>query len=118
MDGAPTVRRISAKLTESIRRSSKPTHRLSLTERTSHRHLTAVHIRGVAQSGSAPGSGPGGRRFESSRPDHSSNSALLKIRSKGYLYAGVALTASTEKFEHIILSSLAFSAESCETYSK
>ena len=28
------------------------------------------HVRGVAQSGSAPGSGPGGRRFESSRPDH------------------------------------------------
>ena len=26
--------------------------------------------RGVAQSGSAPGLGPGGRRFESSRPDH------------------------------------------------
>ena len=25
--------------------------------------------RGVAQSGSAPGLGPGGRRFESSRPD-------------------------------------------------
>ena len=27
-------------------------------------------IRGVAQPGRAPGSGPGGRRFESSRPDH------------------------------------------------
>ena len=26
--------------------------------------------RGVAQPGRAPGSGPGGRRFESSRPDH------------------------------------------------
>ncbi len=26
--------------------------------------------RGVAQSGSAPGWGPGGRWFESSRPDH------------------------------------------------
>ena len=26
--------------------------------------------RGVAQPGSAPGSGPGGRRFKSSRPDH------------------------------------------------
>ena len=26
--------------------------------------------RGVAQPGSAPGLGPGGRRFESSRPDH------------------------------------------------
>jgi hypothetical protein len=27
-------------------------------------------LRGVAQSGSAPGLGPGGRRFESSLPDH------------------------------------------------
>ena len=27
--------------------------------------------RGVAQSGSAPGLGPGGRRFESCRPDFS-----------------------------------------------
>ena len=28
-----------------------------------------VDLRGVAQSGSAPGWGPGGRRFKSSRPD-------------------------------------------------
>ena len=28
-----------------------------------------VRIRGVAQPGSAPGLGPGGRRFESCRPD-------------------------------------------------
>ena len=33
-------------------------------------------VRGVAQSGSAPGSGPGGRRFESCRPDHSIYSNL------------------------------------------
>ncbi len=33
------------------------------------------HVRGVAQSGSAPGSGPGGRRFKSSRPDHQSASS-------------------------------------------
>ena len=36
--------------------------------------------RGVAQSGSAPGLGPGGRRFESCRPDIFHNdmaSALL-----------------------------------------
>src|ERR1043165_3902202 len=32
----------------------------------SGRHL----IRGVAQPGRAPGSGPGGRRFKSSLPDH------------------------------------------------
>ena len=30
----------------------------------------SVRSRGVAQPGRAPGSGPGGRRFESSRPDH------------------------------------------------
>ena len=29
----------------------------------------AIEKRGVAQSGSAPGLGPGGRRFESCRPD-------------------------------------------------
>jgi hypothetical protein len=32
--------------------------------------LLHLKIRGVAQLGRAPGSGPGGRRFESSRPDH------------------------------------------------
>src|SRR3984957_18453516 len=30
-----------------------------------------LHRRGVAQPGRAPGSGPGGRRFKSSLPDHS-----------------------------------------------
>ena len=30
----------------------------------------ATHVRGVAQPGRAPGSGPGGRRFKSSLPDH------------------------------------------------
>ena len=28
------------------------------------------NVRGVAQPGRAPGSGPGGRRFKSSLPDH------------------------------------------------
>ena len=32
--------------------------------------LTCPPSRAVAQSGSAPGLGPGGRRFKSSRPDH------------------------------------------------
>src|SRR5437762_13882605 len=32
----------------------------------------AVGVRGVAQSGSAPGLGPGGRGFESRRPDSAS----------------------------------------------
>ena len=31
---------------------------------------TNQHVRGVAQPGRAPGSGPGGRRFKSSLPDH------------------------------------------------
>ena len=35
------------------------------------RKPSMIHLlkRGVAQSGSAPGLGPGGRRFESCRPD-------------------------------------------------
>ena len=32
-------------------------------------------LRGVAQSGSAPGLGPGGRRFESCRPDNPRNAS-------------------------------------------
>ena len=44
-------------------------------------------IRGVAQSGSAPASGAGGRWFESNRPDHSSKRALLAIMSKGCQYS-------------------------------
>ncbi len=51
---------------------SCPVLRSGQTDSSCHRHLTASSVRGVAQSGSAPGSGPGGRRFESSRPDHSS----------------------------------------------
>ncbi len=33
-------------------------------------HYSAQSVRGVAQSGSASGSGPEGREFESRRPDH------------------------------------------------
>jgi hypothetical protein len=55
---------------KSVPRSSKPTRALEPHGKHLHRYLTAASIRGVAQSGSAPGSGPGGRRFESSRPDH------------------------------------------------
>jgi hypothetical protein len=36
--------------------------------------------------------------------------------SKGFLYAGITLTASTEQFKNSILSNLAFSVESCEMY--
>src|SRR5438477_12064089 len=38
-----------------------------------------VENRGVAQPGRAPGSGPGGRRFKSSLPDHLYSSHLKKI---------------------------------------
>jgi hypothetical protein len=41
------------------------------------------------------------------------NLALLKVKSKGFLYVGVTLTTSTKQFENSILSNLAFSAESC-----
>ena len=34
------------------------------------RRPSSARRRGVAQPGRAPGSGPGGRRFESSLPDH------------------------------------------------
>ena len=34
------------------------------------RERPSKQVRGVAQPGRAPGSGPGGRRFESSLPDH------------------------------------------------
>ncbi len=38
-----------------------------------------LFLRGVAQSGSAPGLGPGGRRFESFLPDHLFMSIVYKI---------------------------------------
>ena len=47
-----------------------------------HRH-PRINVRGVAQSGSAPGSGPGGRRFESSRPDHSSKFGSFEDHIEG-----------------------------------
>ena len=40
--------------------------------------------------------------FEFILVDHSSKRALLKIMSKGFLYVGVTLTASTEQFENNI----------------
>gem|GEM_PF-4690164 len=40
------------------------------------------------------------------------------MTSKGFLYTGVALTASIEQFENSILSNLAFSVESWEMYSE
>lgn len=44
--------------------------------------------RGVAQFGSAPEWGSGGRRFKSSRPDHSRREDPLTNKLKGFLYIG------------------------------
>ena len=76
INGVPSGRnrsQISAKLSQSVRRFSKPTQMLEQYGTSLSIDISPQYIRGVAQSGSAPGSGPGGRRFESSRPDHSSN---------------------------------------------
>ena len=45
-----------------------------------------VSLRGVAQFGSAPGLGPGGREFESLRPDHT-RSRKSEIRSPNLLFS-------------------------------
>src|SRR6202011_4241936 len=42
---------------------------LKTTEQLRRKSFTVRPSRGVAQPGRAPGSGPGGRRFKSSRPD-------------------------------------------------
>ncbi len=55
---------------------------------------TSQQSRGVAQPGSAPASGAGGRRFESSRPDHSFQSASFPIRSSPAHFAGGAASIS------------------------
>ena len=47
--------------------------------------------RGVAQSGSAPGLGPGGRRFESCRPDTEEEVFQLKRKTSFLLYIVVIL---------------------------
>ena len=49
--------------------------------------------RGVAQPGSAPGSGPGGRRFKSSRPDHS----FQEVISDSWFVLSLAKTLSALK---------------------
>jgi hypothetical protein len=43
------------------------------------------HRRGVAQPGRAPGSGPGGRRFKSSLPDHSFQALKLHFWVSVYI---------------------------------
>ena len=45
-------------------------------------------VRGVAQPGSAPGLGPGGRRFKSFRPDHYMKKAKIYIPTKTAMQSG------------------------------
>ena len=54
-----------------------------------------TRVRGVAQPGRAPASGAGGRRFESSLPDHSNpdNSARKPRRVSGIFHARISLTS-------------------------
>src|SRR5216684_7992887 len=78
--------------------------------------------RGVAQPGRAPGSGPGGRRFKSSLPDHfkSIRYKLVeeqRVYKRVYIAAGTGgvginsrqtlaaamLTASTRSSHHVLL---------------
>ena len=51
---------------------------LYLCTRKHEERLSRVMHRGVAQPGSAPGLGPGGRRFESCRPDYFKNEEWLR----------------------------------------
>ncbi len=62
--------------------------------------------RGVAQPGRAPGSGPGGRRFKSSLPDHfwnqsvTSISSVLKSMAQGVVFAPQRDTWDTCVYPH------------------
>ena len=54
-----------------LRRCYNQKGKLAVSARASAVPPAPAHSRGVAQPGRAPGSGPGGRRFKSSLPDHS-----------------------------------------------
>jgi hypothetical protein len=51
-----------------------------------HLPSTIRHIREVAQAGSAPGLGPGGRRFESCLPDHFLLDFMKPAPEAGFLW--------------------------------
>src|SRR5271170_7462893 len=67
-----------------------------------------VDSRGVAQPGRAPGSGPGGRRFESSRPDQFSPDATRDLSVPSSL--GVACRAGRSVSVHLSASARARTA--------
>src|ERR1700747_823616 len=62
-----------------------------------------IRSRGVAQPGRAPGSGPGGRRFKSSLPDHfkSTTSKIAgNLRTSKRIYIRVAGMGGAKKCAH------------------
>jgi hypothetical protein len=69
-----------------------------------HRDFKATN-RGVAQPGRAPGSGPGGRRFESSLPDQSKAYLLkwLQVASSRLLFLRLA-DCRFQPFSHPLVS--------------
>ncbi len=72
-----TPRRI-ARLARSVRAIYCPLVRGRSPTRLPRPHRQPPTCRGVAQAGSAPGLGPGGRRFESCLPDHDSVSVDIR----------------------------------------
>jgi hypothetical protein len=54
-------------------------------------------FRGVAQPGRAPGSGPGGRRFKSSLPDHYFQSLTINFWSAALIDVGEIEAAKASK---------------------
>ena len=53
-----------------------------------HRYAAATQVRGVAQPGRAPGSGPGGRRFKSSLPDQEKKRDISDFAHAKSLFCG------------------------------
>ena len=54
--------------------------------------IGSIFYRGVAQFGSAFGSGPKGRRFKSCHLDQNVQKAPISVRSRGFFYAWVSLS--------------------------
>jgi hypothetical protein len=60
-------------------------------------HPPGWFSRGVAQPGRAPGSGPGGRRFKSSLPDHSFQSLTIDFWFAALIAVGEIEAAKASK---------------------
>jgi hypothetical protein len=59
---------------------------------------TVLTCRGVAQPGRAPGSGPGGRRFKSSLPDHCLSFRLQSVATHFLLFGDIIFSGHTVRF--------------------